>query len=126
MSQPVTPAAPKAAKEKAAKVDKKAAAVTPLATGAPVKEAIDPTPVTTVPETIAPTRTGGVTAPEQTEQPSPSPGTTEPGTTSPPSSGGTAPQSGTAAPEQGTPSGSSGSGAQSGSGGDPSAPPSEH
>ena len=123
MSQPVTVPAPKAAKDKT-KVERKAAAVAPLATGAPVKEAVDPAPVTTVPETTTPTRTGGVTAPEQTEPPAQSPGSTAPGTTAP--STGTAPQSGTAAPEESTPSGSSGSGAQSGSGGDPSAPPSEH
>jgi RNA polymerase sigma factor (sigma-70 family) len=121
MSQPVTPAAPKAAKEKV-KAEKKAAVVVPLATGAPVKETAETTPVT-APETTAPTRTGGVSAPEQAEVPAQSPGTTAPGTTAPAS--GTPPQSGTAAPEAGTPSGSTGSGAQNGSG-DPSAPPSEH
>ena len=121
MSQPVTPAAPKAAKKKV-KAERKAAAITPLATGAPVKEAVETTPVT-APETTAPTRTGGVSAPDQAEAPAQSPGTTAPGTTAPDS--GTAPQSGTAAPGEGTPSGSTGSGAQNGSG-DPSAPPSEH
>ena len=77
----------------------------------------------TAPETTAPTRTGGVSAPEQAEAPAQPPGTTAPGTTAP--AAGTPPQSGTAAPEEGTPSGSTGSGAQNGSG-DPSAPPSEH
>ncbi len=121
MSQPVTPAAPKAAKEKV-KAEKKAAVVVPLATGAPVKEPVETAPVS-APETTAPTRTGGVSAPEQAEAPAQPPGTTAPGTTAPAS--GTPPQSGTAAPEEGTPSGSTGSGTQNGSG-DPSAPPSEH
>jgi RNA polymerase sigma factor (sigma-70 family) len=130
MSQPVTPAAPqKAAREKKKAVAEKKASIAPIATGAPVVAKPETTPVT-APEATAPTRTGGVTAPEQQQEPAtPSPGTTspDPGTATPPATG-TPTQGGTTAPNAGTdtPSGSTGSGAQSGSGGDPSAPPSEH
>ena len=127
MSQPVTTAAPpKAAREKKKAVAEKESAVAPLATGAPVPANTETTPIT-APETTAPTRTGGVTAPEQQEPATQSPGTTAPdtGTAAPPTTG-TPTQGGTTAPGTGTPSDSTGSGAQSGSGGDPSAPPSEH
>jgi RNA polymerase sigma factor (sigma-70 family) len=125
MRQPVTTPAPKAAPEKKAKAEKRAASIAPVATGTPVPAKAETTPVT-VPETTAPTRTGGVTAPEQQEPVTQSPGTTtEPGTTTAPPTTATPPQGGTTAPGAGTPSGSTGTGAQGGTG-DPSAPPSEH
>jgi RNA polymerase sigma factor (sigma-70 family) len=124
MSQPVTPAAPKAAREKKDAAVDKQAALTPLATGAPVKPDVHTTPVTAPETTTAPPRTGGATAPEQ-QEPSSSPGTTSPGTTAPSDSGTAQPESGTAAPEQNSGSGSTGSGSQTDSG-DSDAPPSEH
>jgi RNA polymerase sigma factor (sigma-70 family) len=124
MSQPVTPAPKADAPHKKAK--EKKAAVAPPATGAPAAPKIESSPVTVPGATVEPTRTGGVTAPEQDEAAAPSPNTSEPGTTTAPPSTGTPPQSDTAAPEEPTSSGSTGSGSQSGTSGDPSAPPSEH
>jgi RNA polymerase sigma factor (sigma-70 family) len=129
MSQPVTPVAPKPAREKQKAAAEKDDAVAPLATGAPAPATTD-TPVTTAPDTpTAPGRTGGVTAPDQQDTPTTSPGSPSPdsGTASPTT--GTPAQGGTTAPGSDPQSGSTGStgtGAQSGSGSDPSAPPSEH
>jgi RNA polymerase sigma factor (sigma-70 family) len=125
MSQPVTPAAPKAAPErKPAKAgEREAAAVAPLATGAPVKEPVVVTaPATDPVTTTAPPRTGGTSAPDQDESTTQSPDQGSSGTSSPPAG---TPQNGTTAPPQTAPSGSTGSGAQSG-GGDTGVPPSEH
>jgi len=125
MSQPMT--TPKAADPPRKKSKERAATIAPVATGAPVKPTVETTPVTEpAPTTTAPTRTGGVTAPEQDEAAAPAQGTGSPGTTTAPPSSGTPLESGTAAPEEPTSSGSTGSGAQSGAGDDPSAPPSEH
>jgi len=124
MSQPVTPAAAKAApnRQRARPEKREAAAVTPPATGAPVKEpAVVTAPISEPVTTTAPARTGGATAPDQGES-VPSPGESSPGTTEPAAG---APQNGTAAPEETAPSGSTGSGAQS-DGGDAGSPPSEH
>jgi len=122
MSQPVT-AAPKAdAPRKKAKAEREATTVSPLATGAPAEPKVETTTPVSSPETTAPTRTGGVSAPTEQEPATSSPGTSSPGSYTPPAT----PQNGTAAPEQQAPTGSTGSGAQSGSGSDTGAPPSEH
>ena len=126
MSQPSTPVAPEAdARRKKAKAEQRPA-VAPLATGAPARPKAETTVPLTAPEATAPTRTGGVTAPEQEEPVAHSPSTGTPGTTAPPPSDTAAPQNGTAVPQEPASNGSLDSGSQSGTGGDPSAPPSEH
>jgi RNA polymerase sigma factor (sigma-70 family) len=126
MSQPLTPAAPKAhAPAKKPKTEERST-VAPPATSAPTESKPDtPASPVAVPETTvpAPTRTGGATAPEDNETTSQTPGTASPGTSAPASGTGT--PSGTAAPDQAS-SGATGTGSQSGAGSDTGSPPSEH
>ncbi len=123
MSQTGAPA-PKADRAPKAKAERKAT-VTPVAKGAPpMTQTETTTPLDAPATTTVPTRTGGVSAPEQGQAEAPLPGSSVPAASAPPAGG--APQSGTASPDQGAPSGSTGSPTQSGTSGDSGTPPSEH